>query len=368
MLSIKKQKTFTMKKILVASAVIAVFLLSGCTAGKKYSDSFSAPIPLQVDSLKINQIVQVEDWTKAGDKVLIFSPLTKNVFYVYKLPEFRFLYDFGQKGGGPEDFSEFMRLPEGNLMNDDLYVYDNGDSQGALSVISLSDDSYTQKRLRDTRKGFNYVVSDSVWIGYYPLTIDWKDMSAKGYMNIWNKRGETTQELPLLSHTSQFGISYRDMQNKSGIMIQGDVRNQAGVATNGKKLVIYYPDAFRMEFYKLNPNGTVELEKSLGETYTLDELNKMDMAGRKKGESLTLLRATDDYIYAFKYEYKNDGDEWKPVKSFLEIYDWNGEGIVKYDLGRHFDKYIVDEKNRKLFCYNTEFDFDYVYVYDYKLH
>ena len=92
------------------------------------------------------------------------------------------------------------------------------------------------------------------------------------------------------------------------------------------------------------------------------------MAGRKKGESLTLLRATDDYIYAFKYEYKNDGDEWKPVKSFLEIYDWNGEGIVKYDLGRHFDKYIVDEKNRKIFCYNTEFDFDYVYVYDYKLH
>ena len=81
-----------MKKILVASAAIAVFLLSGCTTGKKYSDSFSAPIPLQVDSLKINQIIQVEDWTKAGDKVLIFSPLTKNIFYVYKLPEFRFLY------------------------------------------------------------------------------------------------------------------------------------------------------------------------------------------------------------------------------------------------------------------------------------
>ncbi len=356
-----------MKKILVVSAAIAVFLLSGCTTGEKYSDSFAQPIPLLVDSIKINQIVQVEDWTKAGDKAVIFSPLTENVFYVYKLPEFRFLYDFGQKGGGPEDFAEFMRLAEGNLMNDDLYVYNNGTAQGALSVISLLDDSYTQKRLRDVRKGFNYIISDSVWIGYYPLTIDWKDMSANGYMTIWNGEGETIQELPLLSHTGQLGISYRDPQNKSGIEIQGGVYNRAGVAANGKKLVIYYPDAFRMEFYKLNPGGTIELEKSLGETYTLDELNKMDMAGRKKGESLTLLRATDDYIYAFKYEYKNDGEEWISVRSFVEIYDWGGEGVVKYDLGRYFDKYIVDEKARKIFCYNTEFDFDYVYVCDYKL-
>lgn len=356
-----------MKKILVASVAIAAFLFSGCTAGEKYSDSFAQPIPLPVDSIKINQIVQVEDWTKAGDKALIFSPLTEAVFYVYKLPEFRFLYSFGQKGEGPDDYSEFMRLAEGNLMNDDLYVYDNGSMSGPVSVIALSDNSYTQRRVRGVRKGFNYIVSDSVWIGYYPQTVDWKDMSVRGYMSLWDKQGENIWELPLLSHTGQFSISYRDPQNKSGIEIQGGVYNRAGVATNGKKLVIYYPDVFRMEFYKLNPDGTLEFGKYIGEDYTLEELNKIDMSGRKKGEVLTLLRGTQDYIYAFTYGYNNDGDGRKPVKSYLEIYNWDGKGIAKYDLGRYFDKYIVDEKVRKIFCYNTEFDFDYVYVCDYKL-
>lgn len=359
----KTQKPFAMKRNHAVIVLAFMLLLTGCTAGEKYSDSFTAPIPLPADSVKIDQIVQVESWTKAGDKAVVFSPLTEDVFYVYKLPEFRFLYSFGQKGEGPEDFSEFMRLTENNLMNDDLYVYDNGTSQGPLSVVSLSDDSHMQRRIRDFRKGFNYIVSDSVWIGYYPRTIDWKDMSVRGYMSVWNKQGEDIQELPLLSHTSQFGITYRDMQNKSGIIIQGDTYNRAGVATNGKKLVVYYPDRFRMEFYKLNPDGTLEFEKYLGEEYTLEELNKIDMAGRKKGENLTLLRGTDDYIYAFKYGYKNDGDGRKPVKSYLEIYDWNGKGIVKYDLGRYFDKYIVDGKNGKIFCYDTETDFDYVYTY-----
>ncbi len=357
-----------MKKIHLATAIFLVFAVISCSvSGRKYEGSFKEYVPLQADSIRIDQIIKIDSWTRAGDKAVVFSPLSENVFYVYKLPEFSFLYSLGQKGEGPGDFSDFMKFPDGNIMNNDLYVYDIGSSQGPVYVISLSDTSYTQKRISGIRKGFNYIVSDSVWISYIPVSVDYADMSVKGRMSIWDGHGREIEKRQLLTHTGQFGFTYRDMQNKSGLILRGDTYNKAGVTTNGKKLAVYYPDVFRMELYKLNPDGSLEFEKFYGETYTLDQLNGMDMENRKKGEGLAMLRSTDDYIYAFKYEYANNGDGREPVRSYLEIYDWEGQGIAKYDLGRYFDKYIVDGNTCRIFCYHTGSDFDYVYVYEYGL-
>ena len=90
---------------------LPALILSSCRSGQGHvKEGFSSAELLVPDSIAIEQILQPMAWKTSEDKAVLLSQKTDSAFFVYRLPTFEYLYSFGAKGEGPDDFSfPFLR-------------------------------------------------------------------------------------------------------------------------------------------------------------------------------------------------------------------------------------------------------------------
>ena len=95
---------------------LPALILSSCRSGQGHvKESFASAELLAPDSIAIEQILQPMAWKTSGDKAVLLSMKTDSAFFVYRLPAFEYLYSFGAKGEGPDDFSyPFLRTESAN--------------------------------------------------------------------------------------------------------------------------------------------------------------------------------------------------------------------------------------------------------------
>ena len=209
------------------------------------------PITLQADSIAVEQILAPQQIAVKGDVALILSQKTDTVFYAYGLPDFRFLYKQGVRGQGPDDF----------LMG------------SMVSCPSRSEFAYydiygrTVRLFELTRKGFEKkweyrvnmrpcevlsVVNDSIVI------LEKQDWNTKelGVYAYNGRSGKITDSLPGLKtyiKSTRIGYTLSTMLNRYSL--QG----------YGEHFVVSYQLMDRIEFYRVSPQGKIELVAEVGD-------------------------------------------------------------------------------------------------------
>ncbi len=95
-----------MKNIIITLALASVMVLISCTEGEDGgSMDFAVVEKLTYDSVAVNEILKPSDWfALESSRAVVHSPISEKLFYVYSLPEWNFLYSYGAKGEGPDDY------------------------------------------------------------------------------------------------------------------------------------------------------------------------------------------------------------------------------------------------------------------------
>lgn len=231
--------------------LLGVLGLCACGGEGKASGEHPEPITLHADSIAVEQILAPGQIAVRGDVALILSQKTDTVFYAYGLPDFRFLYKQGIRGEGPDDF----------LMG------------SMVSCPSRSEFAYydiygrTVRLFELTRKGFEKkweyrvnmrpcevlsVVNDSI------VMLEKQDWNTKelGVYAYNGRSGKITDSLPGLKtyiKSTRIGYTLSTMLNRYSL--QG----------YGEHFVVSYQLMDRIEFYRVSPQGKIELVAEVGD-------------------------------------------------------------------------------------------------------
>ena len=101
--------------------ILAAVLFSACSGNNKPAGGLHNPQEVHADSIAVHEILQPDKWGVSGDKVVIIIDSPDTLAYVYRLPDFKFLYTGLQAGGGPDDlintnYSVVSRLADSQVL------------------------------------------------------------------------------------------------------------------------------------------------------------------------------------------------------------------------------------------------------------
>lgn len=344
-------------------AALPASILFACSSGSENAAAdFSRPQPLEAsDSIEIRQILSPLGWSISGDKAVVLSDKTDTLFYVYRLPEFRYLYCFGQKGQGPDDFSfAFLRnlepaTPERfnveDIQKDTRHSFRLGE-KAAQKIASETFPTY----------GCLLAVNDSVFLQFRMRHSDCTGNLAH-YFRTVSSRSEALDSIipPVYSNVFKM-VRFSD----GGMGMSGNHYNVPRQAYRDGRLVLFFGDVRRTDVYDIAPDGRFVLTASMGDRSTEEQINAMGLENVQEGESIVSCCPTDENIYVLTVDYRKrqDSDSRDLLRSYIEVYDWDGQPLRKYALGRAFNCFLVDPLHGKAYCYDNHLDFDRVFVYD----
>lgn len=354
------------KHYIALSFILAVAFLSSCAgSGSSSQVDFSNPEKLQCDSIAINEILSPQSWFKIKDKAVVLSPKSENLFYVYSLPAWDLLYSFGKIGEGPDDF----QYPNASVAPDEYLSVKSYSRQGVNDRIFDLTAEKPQLITMDTinRRLMNVKnkVNDSIYLITIAPTFEygkWHD-PYQLFIGTADKNAEHVDSV-LTNTISGFKIS--DYKG-GGISISGREFNRPFFTCKDGKVYLFYTDVRRMDIYSLSADGHFSLDKTIGDATTWEELQKQNIPDTPQGEEVYAVHWGEKYIYAFVCDYQNQGTWRKVINSYVEVWDYNGEKVKKYDLSRNFTHFIADEANDKFYLYHSGYDFENVYIYDFKI-
>lgn len=341
---------------------LPALFFSSCRSGQgDASEDFASAELLAPDSIAIGQILQPMAWKISEDKAVLLSQKTDSAFFVYRLPAFEYLYSFGAKGEGPDDFSyPFLRTESADeqefsaldLMKNIRHFYTLGDT----AACKTGSDTFGE-RLYNVL----FPVNDSVFLQQN------SDISGDYLLSYYctvTPEGETIDSIIPLSHTKSFRIA----RSKETIGIHGTIYNSPRLAYRNGRLAIFYSDLRRTDLFDITPQGRFVLCSSTGDASTREQINAMDLENLEKGYTVCAIQGTPDHIYLLCADFRKDPELGRKIlHSYVEVYDWEGRPVKKFDLGRPFDRFLVVPRYGKIFCYLSDEDFKQVFSYDYHL-
>lgn len=347
-----------MKRISLLS-IISILLFSACGTSKTEENTFAHPMALDApDSIAIKQIIAPLVWRTIDNKAVVFSQKTDSVFFVYRLPDFEYLYSFGAKGEGPDDFS-YPYLRTQNVSTSPFYLDDLNKRRRHIYRIGDREAQKTGERKSEQYNIFFYI-NDSVT---FQVNSDYAGEYLKNYYRTTTEDGVTIDSLIPLTYYKSFKVSH----DGGGIGITGRYYNEPQFVYNDGRLVILYGDVRRTDIYDILPDGHIVLKKSIGDPSTSEQINAMDLENVENGETFYGIQGTENRIYVLTGDFRKEEKGRKLLRSYVEVYDWDGNPVKKFDLARAFNRFLVDEPHGKIFCYDSAQDFDQVFVYDYKI-
>jgi hypothetical protein len=284
-------------------------------------------IPLR-NKVFTEEIVSPDFINKAGDKMLVSSSLSDTMIHVYRIPDITHLYSFGTKGQGPDEITVFPMFCESK--SNDAYIW--GYSPTTIKKFRLSEDG-------------KLVLLKDIFLPLY---------EAFNYMNIIEDRFFFYLDI------DQMKIKKIDLitEDLSEISFEKDSHNESfyyanrGVMSMNDKYIVYaYLYKNQIDIYDLS---NLKLYKRL-----ITTANGLPLSG---GKQFTVefmyyrnIVTTNTYIYA----YRKDNNK-NPI---LEVYDYEGNPVNKYILEMSLTLFIVDEQNKVLIGYNSEYE-DYFCIFD----
>lgn len=332
--------------------VIVFFTVFSCGSDSPADEkpaAFDRPEKIECDSIAIGQIRAPLGWTVNGDKVAILSRSTDSICFVYRASDFKYQYSFGREGNGPDDFLYPRFIPDVSGKGQLLIP-----GAQKISRVDLGD---TKAVISGTQKYEGYespqmLVNDSIVLA----------MGASSHGGVFNMFCQTVN-----TKSKQRVDSTQLLIHTKGIRERTGRFNFPHLAVKAGRMAVVYGDVPRIDIFAVSPEGKLTLEQSKGEQLTQDQINALDIASRPNGTDVFGAQGSDKYIYVFAYDYEKAGNRRKLLNSYMEVYDWDGNPVKRFDLGRLFNRFLVDETLGRLFCFNFTQDFEQVYVYPFKI-
>ena len=136
------------RNILPFCAFLALIpaLVSACGTKTKGSGNLDTVIETRADSIPIHEILKpyfyplfISNWNAVGDKAVIMNAgANDSLVYVYRLPDFEFLYAGIRAGNGPEDLGGAYYSVV-SRENDSLMLFWSYSSTGRGMYATLTD-------------------------------------------------------------------------------------------------------------------------------------------------------------------------------------------------------------------------------------
>ena len=343
-----------MKKVslLCALSALAAVLFSACGTGAKAPGGFDTPVEVRADSIAVHEIfrpsffvITTANWCAAGDKAVIISDDSPDtVAYVYRLPDFKFLYAGIRRGGGPEDLSYSpAAVPR---QTDSQVLFWNPGVLGMYATLTdtgfVVGDRVTERtrsqRLETVPPADSLQVDCSYSESGQALHLFLYDLGHKGWLDSLN----IVQQLYSEKRYEQIYV----------------YRNLPTIIGNGTVYAVVYSYTGRIEFYDVSTGKLVLKKTVVGDDTPPEELKKKDLSDAPRYWQLA---SDGKYLYVLEYVRREN----KITDCNILTYDWDGNPVGKY----HPDKLIhaILAYDGKIYGYNKDMDFEQVYVYDLRL-
>ena len=353
----------TLFKHLIPVAACAAVAAS-CSADGNAALGFDKPVEVKADSIAVNEILRPIDHAVVGDKAVVMSAGSEDLFYVYGLPDFKFLYSTGKSGEGPDDFGRCKFL-NGDATEGVLYVDEF--SKRLAKFFSVDDNNFNNKgQIVPIKKDGVYLRERAVASGGRWLLSSTEvnvDELGRGYLYVIETETRKITD-SVLVHTL---VKEETMAN-GGVMVT--TYNDVSVWSAGDAVAVSYSMIPRMDFYRMTSNGKLKLIKTIGDNFTDEEtMERFKALEADKGGSATRFcdgQATEKYLFILEVDIKVDMEARKInfLSTRVKVYDWDGSVAGMFELEKSATNIMVSPDGGCIFAYNVVTDdFDRVYTY-----
>ena len=339
-------------------AVLLSIIIISCSKTTVKEKDFPSIQELNAEAIYINEIIKSENIHKLKNYIIIRDGYdnSKDFFYVYKFPEFEFLYSFATRGNGPEEY----------LMP---------------TVIKGTPDNLFSFRDHATDKFVTYNITDSLSILVNTYILKPKDSRFMWEINYLN------DSMHILKRSDN-RVSNRELWNfTSGSIIDSipnsfDLKKKMGkdyytifddywIVSNNNRFAFSYFFIDRIEFGSIK-NNKIEIEKILGNKNPPDFYLYNGKTNRGKFENnvennivyYESLVCGNNNIYAL-YAGIPWGDNEVIHSSIIEVYSWNAEPKTLLKLDMNLSNFIVDEATMTIYGFDVSNSEGVIYKYQY---
>lgn len=280
---------------------------------------------LTADMVKLNEIINPEFMSICGEHFAISCSVTDPMIYLYSTPSLEFENSFVRKGRGPNEipiFPMFCKSPDNNSM----YIW--GYTPVTIKKFHINGDNkpeYEREFRLSRYEAFNYmnILNDSLFLYYLPdeLTIKKYDLVNNCYLDEIKFKME--------NHKESFFFSNRGMMD-----------------ANTEKIVYSYIFKKQIDIFDVKTMKRTAQIKTKGKTSVQPSFDFNDVT-----KYYWNLYAGKDYFYAL-YGGSNNSENVK--NSALEVFDYDGNPIAKYQFDTVPYLFVVDEAKNIIYGYNHD--------------
>lgn len=351
-------KTFSRQiQILAASCLTAWALF--CGACRSAGEPQSKVEKLSADSIVVREVLQPSGHAVRDNKMVLISPKSENLFWVYRLPDFKFLYCYGQTGEGPDDFGmcgfedQDVRLPD---------IYINEYAKFRITGYSVGDKSLKKGVVFTRENSGRYRTAGVADGGKWLLGTKFIPGDAMGRERLYviDPRDGTAKD--------SVGVQTFSTEVPYGKGVQATGYNDMFVSSRGSRIAVAYGETQRIDFYDITSQGHLQAVKTVGEAEKDEDIFARVKAQEESTEKTRIADhcATEKYLYLLEVHAEFDVAARRIdfVYCRVKVYDWEGEPVKIFELEKPALRMAVQGDDSRIFAYNTiTGDFDRVYVY-----
>lgn len=348
-----------MKKIFI---ILCVLFLSSCTNKEGIEDyNFKETVSINSEKSRTLDNKIVPRFVTIYENKIVFCDMTNQThFYVYSLPDLKFLGSFGNEN----DAVGSIKNPS---FNNQIQTKSN---ENLISVLQM--DNYElvsfdlEKALNKTLKKEDVksiILPDDIDESIHVLKMDNDLVFGSGYSNL----GEfftynlNTKQVSWKKFTTDFDEEFMNLLQKSDLL---------GIYKHG--MIKAKPDNSKfVKAYRLNQKISI-FDNNGDLIRTIENKNAIKPAIGKDNQFsndtnlyYSNVYTTDNYIYALCLNSKVNTN---PTNVEIHVFDWNGNSIQNIQLNKGIGglaPFAVDEKNRTIYTINPESELNYLSEFKY---
>ena len=302
---------------------------------------------------KINEIIKPVDIIVLDDYLVIMNELVsrENIFFVYSLSSFEFLYSFANKGHGPKDYiaPELIQNPSGNSLS----VFDQFTFKLLKYQIGKEQESIIEERIVEIED--KRPLQEIYYHSYSIIIFSTLDNKIQSYNLNVNKIVDSFQFKTNLKENmnSDYNLSFDGFH----------------FAYNNQNIIVGFYYLNKLVRGEVDAIGNISMRESVIESESIPKISIFDNT-----LYYMYVYLSSDFIFA-----QYSGYLFKELQPFpinlgkrkfdmlLEVYNRNGEPVALIDLQHDFLRCKIDEKNKKIYTWNLFEDFDFLLAYDYSI-
>lgn len=316
-----KCNLFCMSKVIY---LLVSLLFIACVGRKSQQnvEPFSVVKSLHAEKVEVDEIFNLSRimWK---EKYLFVSDIRSNdtMLYQYSLPDFKCIYKGGSKGQAEDEFQIFPVFC--GATTNKVYIW-----------------GYTPSTIK------SFIIDD---MGRLSME---KKYKLPAYTDMYNDMHVVRDSILIIKDIVQLAIREINLNTQKvmgEILFKKDKHNETFFSENSgymianDSLIIYaYKYKKQIDFYGVDD---MKLKKRLISNDAAPHIVLYDL--ENSVQYYYGLLAGKDYFYV-RCPVKEDS------KECVEVYDYSGHSIAKYELDNMLSAFAVDEQNRVIYGYNSE--------------